>query len=138
MKWILVAVLLCGCASKAVVKEDVRFTSQFKMEPTAIPSWTPTPVVEIIKKIEAVATKTYVVVGGDSLWKIASKKETYGNPFMWPLIFKDNRAQIVDQDFIYPGQKLLIETQPNDVDSAMAKTIAMKTPKYHRHKKGKR
>ena len=134
MKWILVAVLLAGCASQKV-KVDSRLTDQFKMEPTAIPSWTPTVVVEAIKKVEVAVNKTYVVVKGDSLWKIAGKKETYGDSLMWPIILKDNRSQIVDQDFIYPGQALVIEAQVNDIDAAMAKIIAIKTPKYHKHKK---
>ncbi len=47
---------------------------------------------------------SYTVVRGDHLWGIAKKKEHYGNPFAWPVIYKANREQIKDPDLIYPKQ----------------------------------
>ncbi len=47
---------------------------------------------------------SYTVVRGDHLWGIAKKKEHYGNPFAWPVIYKSNREQIKDPDLIYPNQ----------------------------------
>ena len=47
---------------------------------------------------------SYTVVRGDHLWGIAKKKEHYGNPFAWPIIYKANREQIKDPDLIYPNQ----------------------------------
>ena len=47
---------------------------------------------------------SYTVVRGDHLWGIAKKKEHYGNPFAWPVIYKANREQIKDPDLIYPNQ----------------------------------
>jgi nucleoid-associated protein YgaU len=55
------------------------------------------------------ATKTYVVVSGDSLSKIA--KREYGNAKEWNRIFQANRDIIKDPDKIYPGQELKIPSK---------------------------
>jgi nucleoid-associated protein YgaU len=52
------------------------------------------------------AGRTYVVVSGDSLSKIA--KREYGDAQKWPKIYEANRAIIKDPDLIYPGQELRI------------------------------
>jgi nucleoid-associated protein YgaU len=52
------------------------------------------------------AEKTYVVVSGDSLSKIA--KREYGNASEWKRIFEANKDILKDPDKIYPGQKLKI------------------------------
>lgn len=51
-------------------------------------------------------TKTYTVVKGDSLSKIALR--FYGDPLEWKRIFEANRDQINDPDLIHPGQELRI------------------------------
>ena len=51
-------------------------------------------------------TKTYVVVKGDSLSKIAQR--FYGDSDDWRRIFEANRDQIKDPDLIHPGQELRI------------------------------
>ena len=50
--------------------------------------------------------KTYVVVKGDSLSKIA--KHFYGDANKWPRIHEANRDLIKNPDLIHPGQKLTI------------------------------
>ena len=50
--------------------------------------------------------RTYVVVSGDSLSRIA--KREYGDAQKWPKIYEANRSLIKDPDFIYPGQELRI------------------------------
>jgi nucleoid-associated protein YgaU len=59
---------------------------------------------------EPVATggsaKTYVVVNGDSLSKIA--KREYGDANKWRTIYEANRDIIKDPDLIYPGQELKV------------------------------
>ena len=64
---------------------------------------------------------TYVVNKKDSLWKIAAKDSVYGDPWLWPLILKNNAEQIKRADLISPGLTLSIETEPStsDVDAAM-------------------
>lgn len=46
--------------------------------------------------------KKYTVQGGDSLWRIASKKDMYNDPYLWPRIYVENRGLIKNPDLIYP------------------------------------
>lgn len=57
----------------------------------------------------AAAARTYTVVAGDTLSKIA--KHQLGSADKWHAIFEANRDTIKDPDMIHPGQKL---TLPND------------------------
>ena len=50
--------------------------------------------------------KSYTVVAGDSLSKIA--KREYGDANAWNRIYEANRDIIKDPDLIYPGQTLKI------------------------------
>jgi nucleoid-associated protein YgaU len=50
----------------------------------------------------------YLVVTGDNLWNISGQDTIYGDPYMWPLIYKANSGQIKDADLIYPGQYFYI------------------------------
>lgn len=50
--------------------------------------------------------RTYVVVKGDCLWKIAQRY--YGRGTLWPRIFDANRGQIKNPNLIYPGQRFVI------------------------------
>ncbi|MEO5626259.1 MAG: LysM peptidoglycan-binding domain-containing protein [Dokdonella sp.] len=61
-----------------------------------------------------VAAKTYTVVKGDSLSRIA--KHLYGNANRWREIFEANRDQLDNPDLIQPGQvlKLPVDTDSND------------------------
>lgn len=52
-------------------------------------------------------TKTYTVVKGDSLWKIA--KTAYGDGNQWRKIYDANKSVVgKNPNLIYPGQKLVI------------------------------
>jgi len=50
--------------------------------------------------------RTYTVVKGDSLSKIA--KRVYGKASLWRKIYEANRDHIKDPDMIFPGQLLRI------------------------------
>jgi len=54
--------------------------------------------------------RTYTVVAGDSLSKIA--KREYGDGNKWPQIFDANRDKIKNPDMIHPGQVLVIPPLP--------------------------
>jgi nucleoid-associated protein YgaU len=54
--------------------------------------------------VEEAPVKSYTVVKGDCLWRIAKRPEHYGNGFAWPVIYKANRDQIKNPDLIYPKQ----------------------------------
>lgn len=58
------------------------------------------------------ASINYKVMKGDSLWKISEAK--YYNPFMWPMIYWANKANIKDPDLIYPGQVFKIKGDYKD------------------------
>ena len=49
----------------------------------------------------------YIVKRGDTLWRIA-KKEAYGNPMMWPLLYRYNMSRLKHPDLIRPGNILII------------------------------
>jgi nucleoid-associated protein YgaU len=53
-----------------------------------------------------VVTRTYTVVAGDSLSKIA--KKIYGDAKRWKEIFEANKDKIKNPDLIHPGQVLRI------------------------------
>lgn len=63
----------------------------------------------------------HVVQKGECLWIISEYEKVYGNPFMWPLIYKENRSQIKDPDLIFPKQNFKIprDSDPKDVKSAI-------------------
>ena len=54
----------------------------------------------------APAQRTYTVVAGDNLSKIA--KRFYGNANQWKRIFEANRDILDNPDLIRPGQELII------------------------------
>ena len=59
-------------------------------------------------KVESATDKPtkYVVVKGDSLWRIAGK--VYHNPLKWPKIYRANQEKVKHPNKIYPGQVLTI------------------------------
>ena len=57
----------------------------------------------------AAAARTYTVVSGDSLSKIA--KRELGDASKWRAIFEANRDKLKDPDLIHPGQVLTIPSQ---------------------------
>lgn len=69
------------------------------------------PDAEVEQRPVSDSTKTYTVVAGDSLSKIA--KREYGDASEWKRIYEANRDIIKNPDLIYPGQELSI---PNPMD----------------------
>ena len=47
--------------------------------------------------------RQYSVLKGDSLWRIAKKDNIYGDPYLWPRIYVENRSKIKNPDLIYPS-----------------------------------
>jgi nucleoid-associated protein YgaU len=48
----------------------------------------------------------YTVAGNETLWLIAARQEVYGDPLLWPLLYRANRDQIRDPRQIHAGQVL--------------------------------
>jgi nucleoid-associated protein YgaU len=45
---------------------------------------------------------------GDSLWRISSRDEVYGDGTKWRRLYESNRGSVRDPDLIFPGQELSI------------------------------
>lgn len=45
---------------------------------------------------------------GDSLWRISSREDVYGDGAQWRRIYESNRGAVRDPDLIFPGQELSI------------------------------
>jgi hypothetical protein len=86
-----------GCAHKDLVTPDAT--------PAAVNTAVPTPEDTPVAKAEA-PRPHYLVRKGDTLWSISAKSGVLGDPFRWPLIFKQNRDQIQDPDIIEIDQSL--------------------------------
>ena len=69
------------------------------------------PVVEratvVGKDLIKPAVKNYVVVRGDSLWKIAMAN--YGDGYVWTKIWKGNRTKLKDPNKLEIGMTLMLE-----------------------------
>lgn len=75
--------------------------------PTPSPARAQTqPTAAAVAPTPTATQRTYTVVAGDSLSKIAER--VYGHADQWPRIFDANRATIHDPDLIRPGQVLVI------------------------------
>ncbi len=74
--------------------------------------------------VEAPTEQMYTVIKGDYLWKIAKKKDYYGNGFAWPNIYKANKDKIKDPNLIYPKQ---VFTIPNLTEQEKAKYEKLRT-----------
>jgi hypothetical protein len=74
------------------------------------------PMVETV----SMSMGNYIVSDGDNLWNIAGQASVYGNPYQWPLIFKNNSAKINDADLIYAGQTFDI---PKASDAEIAAAV---------------
>jgi nucleoid-associated protein YgaU len=97
----------------------------------------------------AVKEDKYTVIKGDCLWKIAGKKEIYGNPKYWPKIWEANedgvisapynvQHKVTNPNLIYPGQVLRIMTLTNeDLKKLVDNTYIMKNVKKIKELEGK-
>jgi hypothetical protein len=66
-----------------------------------------------------------VVKAGDTLWKIAERKDVYGSGWLYPLIYKANQSLIKDPNKLEAGVKLSIPRDVSAVQEEMAKEDAM-------------
>jgi len=62
--------------------------------------------VEATPRVTSDVERTYTVVAGDTLSKIA--KREYGDASKWQKIFEANKDTIKNPDLIYPGQTFKI------------------------------
>jgi len=111
-----------GCASQKTIQQ---------------PEATPMPEAHAAAESSAngAGHSSYVVRKGDSLWSIAGKAAVLGDPFRWPLLFKANRDQIQDPDFIDVRSDLSFKNSYTADEIADAVKKADITPKYEPRKR---
>lgn len=96
-----------GCAKKQTDASETQTDSGKTEEVVVVEEPAPAPVV-VVEETEMVSDDMYTVAKGDCLWCIAEMKGVYNDPFMWPLIYKANAADINNPDLIYPGQMFTV------------------------------
>ena len=57
----------------------------------------------------------HIVEDGETLSSIAT--EYFGNPHLWPALYRANRDQIKNPAHLYPGQSLLVPAVPSTAHS---------------------
>jgi len=69
--------------------------------------------IEIYKSyaVKGVYTVRLIPERRDCLWRIAEYTDIYGDPYLWPKIWRRNRKLIQNPDLIYPGWQLVIPPQ---------------------------
>jgi nucleoid-associated protein YgaU len=88
--------------------KEYRYYNVTKVD-TSKPSKSTTPTKSRPPAPKPAAVKTYVVKKGDCLWKIAARKDVYGDGSKWPKIYNANKKVIgKNPNLIKPGQKLVI------------------------------
>ncbi len=94
---------------------------------------TPTPVPPLPTPEPTPKRNSYIVKPGDSLWAISGKTGVLGDSFLWPLLFRANRDQIIDPDLIEPAQDLTWNNAYTTDEKADARRKAGDTPPYVPH-----
>lgn len=64
---------------------------------------------------------------GETLSNISARQEVYGDPLLWPLVYKANRDQIKDPMQIFPGQTLIIPRDKTDDEKEAAREEARRS-----------
>jgi nucleoid-associated protein YgaU len=96
-----------GLLDKILGKDDDdKKKADFSNVQSGSASTAPSPAATTSSMGASAAARTYTVVSGDSLSKIA--KREYGDATKWHAIFEANRDKIKDPDLIHPGQVLTI------------------------------
>lgn len=114
--------LTVGCASTTDEAEQETTAPAVAPASTEMTTTEAAPMTEMeTSSTMSMSSQSYEVMRGDNLWDISAKDSVYGNPYQWPLIYKNNSDQIKDADLIYPGQVLDIDTNPSsgEVDAAV-------------------
>lgn len=90
-----------------------------KQAPSPPPPSPPSPM-----EREPARPPTYTVKRGETLPQIAARPMVYGDPLLWPLIYRANRDQIRDPRRLWPGQILRIPRAASKEEMAEARRFA--------------
>jgi LysM repeat protein len=99
--------VLAGIKGVATVQDNLMVAAPAPAQQQAPQQTAPRSATEPAQAAEAAGkARTYTVVSGDTLWRIAERM--YGNGSHYMKIFEANTGVLKDPDQIFPGQKLVI------------------------------
>lgn len=75
-------------------------------------------------KTKTVLLDKVQVLEGETLYSLAGRKDIYGDPLLWPLIYEANRDQIKDPQQIFEGQDFTIPRDKNGKEEELARRKA--------------
>ena len=70
---------------------------------------------------EIVYLDQVIVSVGETLFSLSSRQDIYGEPLLWPLIYKANRDQIKDPQHIFEGQLFSIPRDKSEAELEAAR-----------------
>jgi LysM repeat protein len=114
----LIALSACA-AQKKQVKPEAAAQPKAVSEAEAAKAAAEVKPQEAVKpaEVKAPAVTVYIVKGGDTLERIAKLPSVYGDRNMWPVIYEANRNQLSHPSKIYPGQRLRIPRDLNEIST---------------------
>jgi len=68
----------------------------------------------------------HVVKPAETLQKIAKLPQVYGDGRLWPVLFEANRKELYHPAKIYPGQKLIIPREQNEIFKLKKQAVSNK------------
>lgn len=111
--WFLIlSMLLTACATSTKKEKTAAIPVEKAAESRAEIKEVRTPEKPVV--IEPLVT-VYTVEANDTLGKIAKLPAVYSDVQMWPVLFEANRNVLSDPSKIYPGQKLRIPRDPEEI-----------------------
>ncbi len=114
---------------------EARATAVKKKAPKAVKQKPVTVRVEpepVAPKPEIVYLDQVIVSVGETLFSLSSRQDIYGEPFLWPLIYKANRDQIKDPRHIFEGQLFSIPRDKSAAELAAARKEARESGLFPR------
>jgi nucleoid-associated protein YgaU len=110
-------------AAAAAAAAEAAAAVKVETPPEEPPPPPPPKVVKTAPEPAPAPLTSYPVRDDENLWTIAARKEVYGDPMLWPILYRANRDQIKDPRQVYPGQVLVIPRglPPRDLEEAREK-----------------
>lgn len=70
----------------------------------------------------------HIVEDNETLWTIAARRDVYGDPLLWPLLYQANRDQIRDPRKVFPGQQINIPRghSPSELEEIRSRALRSK------------
>ena len=116
---------LAAAAKKEHLKRQAELNRQRKLKQRELKEKATQAVSTATAVVEIVLVDNIVVLIGENLAMIADREQVYGDPLMWPLIYKANRDQIKNPEEIFAGQEFMIPRDKTADEVAAARREAL-------------